>query len=358
MRRNPSAPTVESRGSLFPRLITRIRRDGPLPVDEYMDACLHDPQGGYYAVRPGLGAEGDFITAPHVSQMFGEILGLWAAEVWARLGQPSRLRLIELGPGDGTLMSDALRAGRVAPGFIEALEVVLVETSAPLRARQAQVLADHAPRWLNQIEDIDAENPAILLANEFLDCLPIRQAVLCADGWRERRVGIDPAGGLIFGAGQRIDGPDAPPGAVREWSPQLAKAGSSVGDLAVRTGGAALLIDYGRDKPGFGDTLQAVRSHQKEHPLANPGLADLTAHVDFPAFVAAAGAAGAQVSPIETQGDFLRRMGIEARTAGLSRAHPDQAGKVGRQLSRLTSADQMGSLFKVAAVAAPGLRLP
>jgi SAM-dependent MidA family methyltransferase len=344
--------------SLLPRLIARIRREGPLPIDDFMDACLHDPQGGYYAVRPDLGAEGDFITAPHVSQMFGEILGLWAAEVWTRLGQPPRLRLIELGPGDGTLMGDALRAARRASGFIEGLEVVLVETSAPLRARQAQALADYdAPRWLNRIEDIDDKVPAIVLANEFLDCLSIRQAVRCADGWRERLVGVDPSGGLTFAIGQEVDGPDAPAGAVREWSPQLAKAGSSLGALAVRPGGAALLIDYGRGEPSLGDTLQAVRGHAKEHPLANPGRADLTAHVDFPAFLAAAKSAGAEVT-LTSQDEFLRRLGIGERAAALCQANPGQADKIGRQLARLTAPDQMGSLFKVATVAAPGLPLP
>ena len=343
---------------LGPRLIDRIGRNGPITVGEYMDACLHDRLAGYYATRPGLGAEGDFITAPHVSQMFGELLGLWAAEVWIRLGRPARVRLVELGPGDGTLMSDALGAGRIAPGFPEAAEIVLVETSAPLRERQRAVLEGHGPRWLSAIGDIDVDVPTIVLGNEFLDCLPIRQAVRGRDGWRERWIGVDGAGRLSFIAGQPVDGPEAPAGAVREWSAELVATGSALGALAARAGGAALLIDYGRCEPGFGDTLQALRGHRKEDPLTHPGLADLTAHVDFPAFLDAAAAAGAQVPPAETQGDFLRGLGIEARAAVLSRAHPNQAEKIGRQLARLTAPDQMGRLFKVARIAAPGLELP
>jgi len=351
-------PGPDVRGSnLRSRLIARIRRDGPLPIDAYMDACLHDPQGGYYAVRPGLGAEGDFITAPHISQMFGEVLGLWAADLWARLGAPSRLKLVELGPGDGTLMSDVLRAARIAPGFVAALEIVLVETSAPLRARQAEALAGHAPRWLDRIEDIDDEVPTIVLANEFLDCLPIRQAVRSPDGWRERRVGVDPAGRLVFLAAQPVAGSDAPLGAVREWSPRLSEAGSFLGGLAVRTGGAALAIDYGRDEPGLGDTLQAARGHSKEHPLASPGAADLTAHVDFVAFVTAAKDVGAEVAVVG-QGEFLRRLGFDERAAALARANPERGDQIGRQLARLIDPDQMGTLFKVATVAAPGLVLP
>jgi SAM-dependent MidA family methyltransferase len=226
-----------------------------------------------------------------------------------------------------------------------------------LRARQAQALAGHAPRWANRIEDLDGNEPVIVLANEFLDCLPIRQGVRGRDGWRERRVGLDGEGGLAFVAGERVAGSDAPLGAVRECSPRLVEVGASVGALVARTGGAALIIDYGRAEPGLGDTLQAVRGHAKSHPLASPGEADLTAHADFPAFLAAAKDAGAQVELV-TQGAFLRRLGIEARAVALARANPDQAERIGRQLARLIAPDQMGSLFKVATLAAPGLTVP
>jgi SAM-dependent MidA family methyltransferase len=346
------------RESLRHRLIDRIRLDGAMTIADYMQACLHDPCDGYYATHPGLGAQGDFITSPHVSQMFGEMLGLWAVEVWTALGQPSRVRLIELGPGDGTLMSDVLRAARIAPGFLDAAEIVLLETSAPLRKLQAATLEGHAPQWLSRIEDIAADKPAIILANEFLDCLPILQAVRSAEGWQERRIGVDGAGRLSFVLGGPAAGPEAPEGAIAEWSPQLSAMGSAIGGLLAQAGGAALVIDYGRAEAGIGDTLQAVRAHRKEGPLDNPGAADLTAHVDFPAFVAAAGTTGAEVAAVTPQGDFLRGLGIEARAAALSSAHPEQADKIARQLARLITPDQMGTLFKVARLASPGLAVP
>ena len=332
--------------SLRERLIAQIAADGPMTVAEYMEACLHDPIDGYYAVRPHLGEAGDFITAPHVSQMFGELLGLWAAEVWTRLGAPPQVRLVELGPGDGTMMSDALRAARAASGFLATAEIVLVETSPSLRARQAEALADHAPRWIGGIEAIGDDAPVILIANEFLDCLPIRQAIRGDDGWRERRIGR-----RGFEAGEPVPvAIDGPLGSVFEWSPALAGFGSTVARLIGRASGAALFIDYGRDRPELGDTLQAVRGHRKEGPLDNPGVADLTAHVDFPALPHA--------GPILTQGEFLRRLGIEARATALIAAHPCEAAKIGRQLARLTSDAQMGSLFKAACVASPGLLAP
>ena len=332
------------------RLSERIARDGPITVAAYMHACLHDPEDGYYAVRPALGEAGDFITAPHVSQMFGELLGVWAAEVWVRLGQPPRVRLVELGPGDGALMSDALRSARAQPGFLDAIEVVLVETSAPLRDRQSAALASFRPSWVRSLEDIDDDVPLIGLANEFLDCLPIRQAVRCADGWRERRIGEQG-----FEAGEAVDvSSDGPTGAVFEWSPALVALGVAVGELVARASGAALFIDYGRSAPGLGDTLQALRGHAKESPLANPGQADLTAHVDFPAFLETAGSPW----PILTQRTFLSGLGLAERAAALAHANPHEVEKIERQVCRLTSPDQMGELFKVACVASPGLTPP
>ena len=324
-----------------------------MTVADYMEACLHDPADGYYATRPGLGEAGDFITAPHVSQMFGELLGAWAAEIWRRMGAPARVRLVELGPGDGTMMGDVLRAARAAPGFVEAIELVLLETSAPLRARQAERLK---ARWIAGLDEIGDDAPVIILANEFLDCLPIRQAVKCADGWRERRVGVGPRGALIFTPGEPRDeiALDAPPGSVLEWSPALRHFGAGIGDLIAGAGGAALFVDYGRDGPG--DSLQALARHRREDPLLKPGFADLTAHVDFKALLAAA-APAATHGPV-TQGAFLGALGIEARAAVLARANPDEAAKIGRQVARLTDPDQMGELFKVACVASPGLIPP
>jgi SAM-dependent MidA family methyltransferase len=328
-----------------------------------MEICLHDPDNGYYAARPRLGEEGDFITAPLISQMFGELLGLWAAEIWIRLGRPARLRLVELGPGLGVMMSDALRAARLVPGFPEACEVWLVETSASLRQRQAGALeGSPGVHWAARLADVPAGAPMVILANEFLDCLPIRQGVRTPSGWRERRVGLGADGRLTFAPAEPIAAPpglaDAPVGSTVEWSDALRDLGAAVGALMARAGGAALFIDYGRDRPGPGDTLQALRGHCKESPLASPGHADLTAHVDFPSFLAAARRAGAAVGPILNQGPFLTSLGIEVRAAALAASRPDRIATIERQLERLVSPDQMGDLFKVALVCQPGLTAP
>ena len=348
--------------SLRDRLAAQIAAGGPLTIAQYMTACLHDPQDGYYATRPALGAAGDFITAPLVSQMFGELIGLWAAECWTRLGRPAPFRLVEAGPGDGTLMSDVLRAGRVAPGFLDAAEIWLVETSAPLRAVQRERLGD-AVRWVGDLDEIPPGAPVILVANELLDCLPARQWVRTPEGWSERLVALDEQGGLAFALGGRA--PPFPsgwaseaPGDVLEASPAQAAFGAALAARLARDGGAALLIDYGRAEPGPGDTLQALRRHEKVDPLACPGEADLTVHADFPAVLAAAAGQGAVAAPILTQGAFLRRLGIETRAGALARARPDRAGQIDRQLDRLIAPDQMGELFKAACIHSPGWTPP
>jgi len=343
--------------SLLERLRAEIAQTGPLTVAEYMHRCLHDPQDGYYATRPALGEGGDFITAPLVSQMFGELIGLWAVEVWARMGSPERVRLVEVGPGDGALMSDMLRAAKVAPEFVAAVDVWLVETSEPLRAKQRERLGE--VKWTNDLLEVPSGAPVILVANELLDCLPANQFVSTDKGWAERLVGLSDDG-LTFGL-RPVTLP-APPastleGAVVETSPAQRAFGQTVGDLIAREGGAALLIDYGRAEPGFGDTLQALKAHQKVDPLACPGEADLTVHADFPAVLAAARKAGVQTT-ILTQGEFLRRLGIEHRAAALAAAHPDRAETLARQLDRLTAPDQMGELFKAACIHSPGLVPP
>jgi SAM-dependent MidA family methyltransferase len=338
--------------SLSRRLIHRINAAGPITVAEYMDACLHDPRGGYYSTRPALGAAGDFITAPLVSQMFGELLGAWAAEVWRRLGSPPKVQLVELGPGEGTMMSDVLRAAATWPGFKSAIDLVLVETSGPLKARQAERFK---ARWIAGLDEIDGGVPAILLANEFLDCFTIRQAVRTDAGWCERRVGIGPAGDLEYVVGEprpEIER-DGRRGDIFEWSPDLADLGARIAEISVRTGGAALFIDYAGD--GLGDTLQALRRHRKVSPLGHPGQSDLTARVDFSAFLTAA--AGARTFGPVGQATFLRRLGLEARAAALARAHPNRAAKIDRQVRRLVSSGQMGQLFQVAAITA-GLTPP
>lgn len=354
---------MSARADLADRLKAEIANSGPLTVAQYMTACLHDPQGGYYATRPALGEDGDFITAPLISQMFGELLGLWAAEVWFRLGRPDRVLLVEAGPGDGTLMSDALRAARHAPGFLEAVKLVLVETSPPLIEAQRAKLAGGAvePAWAAFLAQLPDGAPAILIANELLDCLPARQFVMTERGWAERMVGLDGAGELAFGLTPSPAGvalPEADVGDLVEVSPAQEGFGAEVGALVARQGGAALLIDYGRAEPGAGDTLQALRRHQKVDPLETPGEADLTVHADFPAVAAAARRAGGQTSPILTQGELLGRLGIYARAEALARARPDRAEIIQRQLARLTAPDQMGVLFKALAIHAPGLQPP
>ncbi|MES2342922.1 MAG: class I SAM-dependent methyltransferase [Pseudomonadota bacterium] len=342
------------------RLIAQVRESGPMSVAQYMTACLHDPRDGYYATRPALGADGDFVTAPLVSQMFGELIGLWAVETWERLGRPAPVRLVEMGPGDGTLMDDMLRAARLAPAFVAAADVWLVETSEPLAARQREQLGDSV-RWARSLAEVPGDAPLILIANELLDCLPTRQFVRTQTRWAERVVGIDDAGALAFGLSAAALGqalPEAQVGAVLEHSPAQEALGSEIGSRIAADGGAALLIDYGRDAPGFGDTLQALRRHRKESPLANPGEADLTVHADFPAVLAAAAREGAGAAPILTQGEFLVRLGIGARAEALSSARPDRSEVIERQLERLVSPDQMGELFKAACIHTPGLVPP
>ncbi|WP_245421992.1 class I SAM-dependent methyltransferase [Rhodoplanes serenus] len=346
----------------------RIATAGPLPVADYMSLCLGHPEHGYYATRDPFGAAGDFTTAPEISQMFGELLGLWAAAVWQQMGEPSSLRLIELGPGRGTLMADALRAARVLPAFRTALSVHLVETSPLLAGRQRDTLAG-AGVPLAWHDDLGAvlPGPAIVLANEFVDALPIRQAVRTATGWRERVVTLAPNGRLAFD----LAAPDpalaaavpaalrtSPPDMIVEWRDE-----AFVGRLAARVAGdrespgAALIIDYGHTISGAGDTLQAVRGHAFADPLAAPGEADLTAHVDFAALARAAAAAGARVHGPLTQAEFLRRLGIDARAAQLKASAPAEAAAIDAAVARLLDSGRtgMGALFKVLAVADPAL---
>lgn len=349
-----------SEGSLKARLAREITLSGPMTVADYVTRCLHDPQGGYYATRPELGARGDFITAPLVSQMFGELIGLWAVETWRRLGAPERVRLVEVGPGDGTLMADALRAARLAPDFLSAVDLILIEPSRPLRDVQARRLTDMdtPPRWVWSLEAVELDTPVILIANEVLDCMPARQFVKTETGWAERRIGVSDDGTLLLGLTGITGGfvrPafDVAPGELIELSDQQAAFGRDLGRLVSEATGAALLIDYGRDRPGPGDTLQALRRHAKVDPLATPGEADLTQWADFPTVLEAAIRAGADVTGCLGQGEFLRRLGIEARAERLMSTRPDAAPVIQRQLDRLTADDQMGRLFKAAAIFSP-----
>jgi SAM-dependent MidA family methyltransferase len=350
--------------TLKDRLKAEIPLTGPLTVAQYMTRCLHDPQDGYYATRPRLGAQGDFITAPMVSQMFGELIGLWCAEAWSRLGRPGRLVWAEVGPGDGTLITDALRAAsQAAPEFLKAAELWLVEPSPVLQEVQQARLEGASVRanWSRKLDELPDDAPLVLIANEVLDCLPVRQLIRTSRGWAERMVGLDDRGELAFGLNsaplERL-APEAEPGAVLELPAAQEAFGAEVAVLIARQGGVALLVDYGRAEPGFGDTLQALKSHKKVPPLETPGEADLTVHADFPAVLAAARAAGAETSGILSQREFLQQLGIEARAAALLRAQPDRAATIARQLERLIGPGEMGDLFKAAAIHSPALDPP
>ena len=377
------------RGALAPRLACRSRArpvtplgaeiagliasEGPISVEHYMDLALSHPRYGYYRTHLPFGAGGDFITAPEISQMFGELIGLWALDCWMKLGRPSRLHLVELGPGRGTLMADALRAARIVPGFGAALTVHLVETSEKLAAVQRDTLAKLAiggqsPRaddplpvaWHAHFADVP-QGPLIVIANEFFDALPVRQYVRSGGSWRERLVGLDEDGALTFGLSS-LDEPSlrlaAEDGSVLEICPaSLAEIGAIAARICAN-GGAALIIDYGHERPGFGDTLQAVRSHRYVPVLADPGEADVTAHVDFRALGEAARRQGALMHGPQTQGELLGALGIVARAERLKRqATAAQARSIDDALARLTGErdGQMGTLFKAMAITSPNL---
>ncbi len=334
--------------SLTADLIRRIEANGPMTLAEYMGLCLMHPEHGYYTTRDPLGATGDFITAPEISQMFGELLGLCLAQVWQAQGAP-RAVLAELGPGRGTLMADMLRATRGVPGFHAAIEIHLVEASRPLRKAQEAALRGHEVTWHDSIETLP-EAPFLLVANEFFDALPIRQMQRDGDGWRERMVGLR-NGVLTFGLSEPKPMPmlahrtqDTTEGDIVEVSPVAAMMAESVGARITRHGGAALIVDYG-DWRAQGDTFQALRGHAPVDPLDTPGEADLTAHVDFEAIARASPAAHTRLT---SQGVFLERLGITGRAQALARSLSGDAliAHVAAH-RRLTHPEEMGTLFKV-----------
>ncbi len=335
-----------------------IEAEGPIGVDRYMTLCLQHPRHGYYTTRETIGR--DFITAPEVHQMFGELVGLWAAQVWLDLGSPAPLQLVELGPGRGTLMADVLRATRIVPGFHAAVQVHLVETSPRLRDAQAEKLEGSGVpvAWHATLDDVSV-GAAIVLANEFFDALPVRQYLRGVGGWHERLVGLDAAGALAFGASIErvtIASPAGRPGDILEVAHVALAVMTMLAGRIAREGGALLALDYGHAESSLGETLQAVCDHRYADVLAEPGEADLTAHVDFSALCRTAGAAGGQAfGPVE-QGTFLGRLGIFARADALKRhGTPEQAAAVDAALARLTAQESsMATLFKAMAVVAPG----
>ena len=339
-------------------LAERIRETGPITVADYMAECLLHPVHGYYTTRDPFGTKGDFTTAPEISQMFGELLGLALAQSWLDRGSPVPFTLAELGPGRGTLMADILRATKGVPGFHAAAQVVLVEASPVLRKVQAATLAGYAPTWINRIEDLP-QAPLFLVANEFLDALPIRQFQHGPQGWQERLIGLrDEA--LTFGLSAPLprvpDTPafrNAPEGALVEDNLSARLAVAEVTTRIARHGGVAYWIDYGGWR-SRGDTLQALRQHRPDDPLAHPGEADLTAHVDFEPL-----AALAQAFAYDTQGAVLTRLGIDARAERLARNLTGAALESHRAAHhRLTDPSEMGSLFKILAITSAGAPPP
>jgi len=347
--------------ALLDALIARIARSGPRSVAEFMADCLLHPEHGYYTTRDPLGAAGDFTTAPEISQMFGELVGLWLAQVWMDQGRPAPFVLAELGPGRGTLMADALRATQAVPGFHDAVRLHLVEVSPALRTRQTQALAGWDITFHAHPADLP-DGPLFLVANEFFDALPIRQFKRGKAGWHECQIGAA-EGRLVWGLGPetRLEMLDDRLAETREGqivevnTPALPLAGD-IGTRIASHGGAALIVDYG-DVVSLGDTVQALRAHEPVDPLTCPGEADLTAHVAFaPLAHAAAPAVASAPTP---QGVFLERLGITARAQALARSLGGAALEAHVAAHRrLTHPDEMGTLFKVMGLTPPGAPPP
>jgi len=350
----------------------RIADDGPLSVAQYMEEALTRPRLGYYMGRDPLGRAGDFVTAPEISQMFGELIGLWCAVQWAAMGEPDPVQLVELGPGRGTMMADVLRAGRGVEGFIDALSLTLVEISPVLKGHQEKALAAAGItgplRWSSDFSETP-DGPLLLIANEFFDVLPVHQFQMTSGGWRERLVGLaeDEEECFCFRLSEGPPPADVIPpglegvveGAIAEVRPAASVLAGAIGQRLARAPGAALIIDYGHGTSAPGDTLQAVKGHAYHDPLADPGEADLTAHVDFGELGRAASGTGAQVFGPLDQGTFLETLGIGARAEALMEAAPPGHRRdIAEGLSRLTSKAQMGRLFKALALTSPGMAPP
>jgi NADH dehydrogenase [ubiquinone] 1 alpha subcomplex assembly factor 7 len=326
----------------------------PMTVHDWMAACLADPEHGYYRKGARVGREGDFVTAPEISQIFGELLGLFLAQVWLDQGKPANAVLAELGPGRGTLMDDAARAFAKATGFRP--PVHLVEINETLREAQAAKLAAHAPIWHERADDLP-EAPLLLLANEFFDALPIRQFRRVGPVWRERIV----VAGFAFADGAEVPPPvthDVPDGAIVETCPAGPGIARALGERIARCGGAALIVDYGSPVSGWGDTLQAVRGHATASVFDRPGETDLTAQVDFQALARAAQEGGCAAHGACAQGDFLRRLGAHARAAALIAANPGKRAEIERGLARLIAPSEMGRVFRVLALLPKGSAPP
>lgn len=344
---------------LAARIAQRIDAGGPISVAEYMAMCLSNRIDGYYVRQDPFGAEGDFITAPEISQLFGELIGAWLVDIWQRLGSPDPVQLVELGPGRGTLMSDIMRVAAMRPAFRKALNVNLVEISPALKARQEETLAwtgmDYC--WFGRFSDVPP-GPILLVANEFFDALPVHQYVGTGAQWRERLIGRGNDGGFAYTIGKKplVSQLAAEDGAILETCPA---ARATMGEIAGRIGefgGAALIIDYGYEGPAVGETLQAVRKHEYTDPLAAPGNADLTAHVDFAALKECCAGAGVQCHGPMDQGDFLLRLGLLQRAGRLGSGKDAETRKtISAAVEQLAGPQGMGQLFKMLAVTPPSV---
>jgi SAM-dependent MidA family methyltransferase len=336
-----------------------IAATGPISVADYMAQCLLDADHGYYTTREPFGSEGDFITAPEISQMFGELIGVWLYTAWRESGVPQKPVLAEIGPGRGTLMKDMRRTlGKLDARFVAETRFALVEESERLKAVQQRTLAEGnlsaMPTWFSRIEDLP-EGPLFIVGNELFDALPIRQFVKTANGWRERMVGLDDAGELAFFAGYGVpdetvlppDAASAPEGAIFEWAPAREALMEVIAERLKRYGGAGLFIDYGFERSAIGDTLQAVKRHVYDDVLASPGEADITSHVDFGALARVAQGHGLSAR-LTTQGEFLLGLGLLERAGQLGAGKAAEAQEAIRDaVERLAGPDQMGTLFKV-----------
>lgn len=343
------------------KILRQIQQFGPINVAEFMTLCLLDPADGYYKSGDPLGAQGDFTTAPEISQMFGEMLGLCLAQAWVDQGRPTPFTLVELGPGRGTLMADILRITKSVPGFHAGLSVTLMETSPSLRARQTETLKTYDIHHIETLSDLPF-HPIFLIANEFFDCLPIRQFKRVTKGWQEQLI-AQQDGELGFVLGQIIppdaitDHAEASIGAIVETAAALRTSMQLVSEHIAQHGGCALIIDYG-EWAAVGDTLQAVENHKKTDPLANPGGSDLTAHVDFAALAAACDP-GSRVSAMTSQGVLLERLGITLRAQSLAKhLKGDALESHINAHRRLTHPAEMGNLFKAIAITPKGIASP
>ena len=349
----------------LPELIDmQIRSTGPMSVATYMGLCLTHPRQGYYKGADPLGAKGDFVTAPEISQMFGELVGFFFANIFQQMGSPKAFTLLELGPGHGTLMADMLRVACRVEGFRDALDLRLFETNPSLIAEQHARLEPYDPKWIDGFDKV-GDGPLLVVANEFFDALPIRQFVRGAEGWHERMVGLVD-GQRAFGLSPTPIPQSAMPDAIADAEPNAVfEVGLAAGEVTARLartisaqGGVLLAIDYGYGTTQTGETLQGVRRHAYDDVLASPGETDLSAHVDFEAIGNVAAKAGLAVHPLLGQGQFLTRLGINDRARALSAANPGSAADIASAKARLIAADQMGELFKAFCAASPGLMPP